>query len=100
YHVWESLVRWDKPAVYGVACKRIDCRERKSAFNSRAGLREALSRVVASLDAPLLLVSFSDEGYLMRCEMEALLSARGRVTVFERDYKRYVGAQIGIHNPQ
>src|SRR5262249_1517903 len=23
YHVWESLVRWDKPAVYGVACKRI-----------------------------------------------------------------------------
>jgi adenine-specific DNA-methyltransferase len=23
YHVWESLVRWDKPAVYGVACKRV-----------------------------------------------------------------------------
>ncbi|MFM8414636.1 MAG: DNA adenine methylase, partial [Planctomycetota bacterium] len=22
YHIWESLVRWDKPAVYGTACKR------------------------------------------------------------------------------
>ena len=35
YHIWETLVRWDKPAVYGVACKRVDCRERKSVFNSR-----------------------------------------------------------------
>ena len=35
YHVWESLVRWDKPEVYGIACKRVDCRERQSIFNSR-----------------------------------------------------------------
>jgi len=28
YHVWESLVRWDKPEVYGVAMKRRDVRER------------------------------------------------------------------------
>ena len=24
YHVWETLVAWDAPAHYGVACKRID----------------------------------------------------------------------------
>ena len=35
YHVWETLVRWDKPEVYGVASKRTDCRTRQSAFNSR-----------------------------------------------------------------
>ena len=28
YHLWETLVRWDQPEVYGVAKKRIDCRER------------------------------------------------------------------------
>ena len=32
--------------------------------------------------------------------MEALLATRGHVTVLERDFKRYVGAQIGIYNPQ
>ena len=34
-----------------------------------------------------------------RPQMEALLSTRGRVTVITQDYKRYVGAQIGIYNP-
>src|SRR5580765_870408 len=24
YHIWETLVRWDRPATYGVACKRVD----------------------------------------------------------------------------
>ena len=31
--------------------------------------------------------------------MEALLSERGHLRTFEHDFKRYVGAQIGIHNP-
>lgn len=31
---------------------------------------------------------------------EALLSTRGEVLTIETDYKRYVGAQIGIHNPK
>ena len=30
YHVWESLVRWDEPPHYGVACKRIDERAPES----------------------------------------------------------------------
>ncbi|HEY0053175.1 MAG TPA: DNA adenine methylase, partial [Caulobacteraceae bacterium] len=63
YHVWESLVRWDQPEVYGVARKRVDVRERKSAFNSRPGIAPALKSVVEAVRAPNLIVSFSDEGY-------------------------------------
>lgn len=100
YHAWESLVRWDKPEVYGVACKRVDCRERGSAFNSRPRAFDALRRVVATARCRYLLVSFSDEGFVSREELEALLATRGEVTVLERDYKRYVGAQIGIYNPR
>jgi len=100
YHVWESLVRWDKPAVYGVACKRVDCRTRSSAFNSRPRFEEALRRVVMGARARYLLVSFSDEGFWQREKLEALLAARGQVTVIAQDFKRYVGAQIGIYNPQ
>jgi len=41
YHIWETLVRWDKPEVYGKACKRVDCRQRKSIFNSRKNAADA-----------------------------------------------------------
>jgi adenine-specific DNA-methyltransferase len=99
YHIWESLVRWDKPEVYGVACKRVDCRTRGSVFNSRPQIMAAMRKVVTSARAKYLVVSFSNEGYIAREEMEALLRERGHVTVFERDFKRYVGAQIGIYNP-
>jgi adenine-specific DNA-methyltransferase len=100
YHVWESLVRWDKPEVYGTACKRTDCRERLSDFNSRARIRAALAGLVAALRVRHLVVSFSNEGFVTRAEMEALLATRGPVTVLERDSRRYVGAQIGIYNPR
>jgi adenine-specific DNA-methyltransferase len=48
----------------------------------------------------VLVVSFNDEGFITREQMEELLSARGPVRVVASDFKRYVGAQIGIHNPQ
>ena len=99
YHVWESLVLWDKPEHYGVACKRVDCRQRKSDFNSKRRFRAAWQRIVERVRAPYLVVSFSDEGFIDRQEMEAILARRGEVLVLENDYKRYVGAQIGVFNP-
>ena len=100
YHIWESLVLWDKPEVYGVACKRLDCRTRKSGFNLKPLFRDALARIVAGAKARVLVVSFNSEGYIARDEMERLLATRGRVSVIATDYKRYVGAQIGIYNPR
>jgi adenine-specific DNA-methyltransferase len=100
YHVWETLVRWDRPPVYGVACKRDDCRTRQSAFNSRPRFRDVLARVVAAVDARVLIVSFSDEGWLTHDELLALLATRGAVSVIAHDNPRYVGAQIGIYNPR
>lgn len=100
YHVWESLVRWDKPEVYGTACKRIDCKTRGSEFNSKPRFEAAFTELIHAVRAKRLIISFSDEGYLAREAFLRILSARGEVTVFEHDYKRYVGAQIGIHNPK
>ncbi|MET0340373.1 MAG: DNA adenine methylase [Polyangiales bacterium] len=100
YHVWESLVRWDKPEVYGTAMKRVDCRTYKSDFNSRRRIASALGEVVHALDARYLLVSFNNEGYLGREAMMALLGARGEVACLEVAHRRYVGAQIGIYNPR
>jgi len=104
YHVWESLVLWDKPEVWGVACKRVDVRERRSTFNSRPGFPGALRRVLESLRARAIVLSFSDEGFISSEELEAMLATlfcgAARVRATSVDYKRYVGAQIGIYSPQ
>lgn len=103
YHVWETIVRWDSPEVYGVACKRADCRTRTSAFNGRRSIGPALARVVGALRCRALLVSFNDEGHLSRAELEAILRARGcggHLQVIAIPHDRYVGAKIGIHNPR
>lgn len=104
YHAWESLVRWDKPEVYGIACKRMDVRQRQSVFNSRPQFAGVMRRLLNSVRSPVLVVSFNNEGYLDRADMEAMLAelwdGQGKVTTIENDFKRYVGAQIGIYNPQ
>ena len=99
YHVWESLVRWDKPDTYGIANKRVQCKEYKSDFNSKRRIRQGLKAVFEAVRCKHLLVSFNNEGHVDREEMIGLLSERGRVGVVAVDFKRYVGAQIGIHNP-
>lgn len=99
YHIWESLVLWDKPDVYGVACKRMDCKSRHSDFNSKKRIHSMMELVINALDAKILVVSFNNEGYIQRNEMEDMLSCKGKVMVLEHAFKRYVGAQIGIYNP-
>lgn len=98
YHIWETLVRWDEPEVYGVACKRIDCRTEKSDFNSRRRIVEAFSDVIDALDVERIVVSFNNEGYLPRDQIESILSRKGTVHTAEFDFKRYIGATIGVHN--
>ena len=102
YHIWETLVRWDQPEVYGVACKRVDCRTRGSRFNSRPDSSDAFRALLSAVRAPTLVVSFSDEGFLSRAWMEATLQvwAGAPAVVLETSYARYVGARIGIYNPR
>jgi hypothetical protein len=44
-------VLWDAPEVYGVACKRVDCRERKSEYNSKRRHVAAFADLVAGVEA-------------------------------------------------
>ncbi|MEO6121722.1 MAG: DNA adenine methylase [Acidimicrobiales bacterium] len=101
YHVWETLVRWDAPEVYGIACKRIDCRDgsTKSVFNAKGSMADALRRVVKDLDCGLLVLSYNDESWVSLDELVEMCAARGAVEVLTFDSTRYVGARIGIHSP-
>jgi adenine-specific DNA-methyltransferase len=102
YHVWETLVAWDFPAHYGVACKRVDARDSstKSVFNDRRQAPDALADVIKGVQAGLVVVSASNEGWITLDDLIAMSECRGHVEVLAFDSRRYVGAQIGIHNPR
>ncbi len=103
YHVWETLVAWDAPAHYGVACKRLDARDdpaTKSVFNARRTMPAALAETIREVDAALVVVSYNDESWVPIEELVAMCEARGDVHVLEFPSRRYVGAQIGIHDPR
>ncbi len=103
YHIWETLVRWDQPDYYGIACKRVDSRDEstKSVFNRKRAMPAALASVISRAKADTLLVSYNDESWISAEEMLATLRGAGYedVRLLAFDSKRYVGAQIGIHNP-
>ena len=101
YHVWETLVAWDAPEFYGVACKRVDLRDPAggSVFNRRREAPGALAELIGAVPAETVVVSGSDEGWAGPEEVADMAAGRGAVEVLAFDSKRYVGAQIGIHNP-
>ena len=99
YHVWETLMRWDAPEAYGVARKRVDCRTTKSPFNRTREAWGALERLVTSITAPWIVLSFSDEGFHDAGDLAGLLAERGHVRAVTVERPRYVGARIGIHDP-
>ena len=101
YHVWETLVAWDSPDHYGVACKRVDVRDpvTSSVFNRRREAPDALARLVRAVRAEVVVISGSDEGWVTLDDLADMAGGRGAVEVLTFDSKRYVGAQIGIYNP-
>lgn len=100
YHVWETIVRNDRPEVYGIARKRIDCRERKSEYNSKPRALAALVNLIGAVRCDHILLSFSDEGYIPRAELQRALEDWGPTLCLARGHERYIGARIGIHNPE
>jgi adenine-specific DNA-methyltransferase len=101
YHVWETLVAGDEPAHYGIACKRNELRDpgTRSLFNSKPSMPGALRDCLDAIDARVVAVSYNDESWLGLDELMVLARTHGPVVAYAFDSKRYVGAQIGIHNP-
>ncbi len=58
----------------------------------------ALEQVVGEVDAHVVVLSYNNESWVDLDELVTMMRSRGRVHVMAFDSKRYVGAQIGIHN--
>ena len=104
YHIWETLVRWDSPKAYGVARKRIDARgdQHRSAFNSKRTMAQSFFSLLGRVRAQTIVVSYNDESWIGEDEMVSAILEAGfaQVKKFAFSQRRYVGAKIGIYDPQ
>lgn len=104
YHIWETLVRWDAPQAYGVARKRIDARgdQHRSVFNSKRTMAQSFFSLLGRVRARTLVVSYNDEAWIGEDEMVNAILEAGfpQVIKFSFSQRRYVGAKIGIYDPQ
>ena len=104
YHVLETLTKWDKPKLYGVALKPNP--ENMSDY-CRANAKEKFAELVRDIDAQFLVVSYnntydsksnSSKNKITLQEIEKILQAKGKTKVFEKNYKHFNAGNTNFNN--
>lgn len=103
YHLLENVARWEKPEVYGVA-KKMDRTSLKSDYCMITATK-AFEELIERADAKYILLSYnnmSDKGNdrsnakLSDEDIMRILSKKGKVTIFELDYKSFSTGKSNI----
>ena len=96
YHLLENVARWEKPEVFGVA-RKMDRTSLKSDYCMITATK-ALEELVEKADTKYILLSYnnmSDKGNgrsnakISDEDIMRILSKKGKVTIFESDYKTF-----------
>jgi adenine-specific DNA-methyltransferase len=106
YHIWDSITRWDKPAVGLKTNRRIDRVSGAEEFdegmvspwNSKKGALPAFMELVARLPVKYVVISYNDECLVPLEKLEAALKGvygSEAITVKKIPYKRNIMCQIG-----
>lgn len=95
YHVLETLVKWDKPTLSGVALKPP---VENSSRYCKSEAPDALADLVQNLDARLILVSYnntynskssSSRNKIQLDEIAAICEAKGNLRIMQREHKHF-----------
>ncbi len=93
YHLYETLVKWDKPQLHGVALKPVA--DNMSVYCT-VGAKNAFKDLVDNLDVKYFAVSYnntynskshSSENKIKLEEIEYILNQRGKTKVFECSHR-------------
>ena len=104
YHIWDSITRWDKPAVGLKTNRRIDRvssaaeydESMSSAWNSKRTALASFLALIERLPARFVLVSYNDESLVPLDTLVASIRQKyASVVVKKIPYKRNIMAQIG-----
>lgn len=102
YHLWTTICRHDRPAIFGKAGRREDSSDTQAGsvfedYRRNAAGRfivvDAIERMLHDTRAPHVLLSYSSGGRATAEELNEVISSVGRVVeVLEIDYRRSVMA--------
>ena len=103
YHIWDSITRWDKPAVGLKTNRRADRisgsdtqdESMNSLWNSKRTALEAFLTLIHTLPTKFVVISYNDESLVPLDKLVAALKEKYSITVKKIPYKRNIMAQIG-----
>ena len=104
YHVLETLIKWDKPDLHGVALKPEP--ENMSDY-CRVTAKYRLNELVSDVNAKYLVVSYnntyesksnSSQNKITLEEIKDILNKRGKTKVFEKDYRHFNAGNTDFNN--
>ena len=104
YHVLETLTKWDKPKLHGVALKPEP--ENMSDY-CRVSAKDRFAELVNDINAKYLVVSYnntydsksnSSQNKITLEEIKNILSKRGKTKVFEKDYRHFNAGNTDFNN--
>lgn len=108
YHLWTTIIKNDKPLLFGKANRREDTRDNKSASvfedfkKSEKGdflALEALRKLIEETNAHYLLLSYSSGGRLTKEQLFSILNDSGKIKLqTEIDYRKNVMSNMRSTN--
>ncbi|MDA3839888.1 MAG: DNA repair protein RadC [Patescibacteria group bacterium] len=104
YHVLETLTKWDKPELHGVALKPEP--ENMSDY-CRVSAKHRFDDLVRDIDAKYLVVSYnntyepksnSSKNKITLQEIKDILTKKGKTKVFEKNHKHFNAGNTNFNN--
>ena len=102
YHLWKSVVLFDKPTLFGKAKRREDTSDRLAASvfeefrrndDGRFIAVDAIERLIRETQARWILLSYSSGGRATAEQLNEVMQSNGKLlAVLELDYKKNVMA--------
>lgn len=104
YHVLETLTKWDKPKLHGVALKPDP--ENMSDY-CRSSAKKRFSELVNDIKAKYLVVSYnntynsksnSSQNKITLEDIKNILSKKGKTKIFEKKYRHFNAGNTNFNN--
>lgn len=88
YHILESVAVWDKKIMNNKTGLR-PYENQKSDYCSSIKCVEAFRELIENAKCKFILVSYNAEGIIPYNKMKKILSKKGKVKIYSKDYRRY-----------
>ena len=98
YFMLDLLTRYERPEHIS-RVSGIPTDWQRSGYNVRAKSLPLLRELLETVDAPFLLVSFNNEGFITTDEMRGMLNRMGAVEVLETTYNAFRGSRNFYNRP-